>query len=108
MISLKSKITKKLLNYLFINPHENLYVNELSAKLQLDKRNLVKKLKELEREGIITSQKRGNLKFYSINRDFPLYSEYRKIVSKTIGLQEELRSLLAGVEGVKHAYIYGS
>ena len=48
MISLKSKVTKKILNYFFINPHENLYVNEISRKLQLDKRNLVKKIKELE------------------------------------------------------------
>ena len=46
MISLRSEITKKLLNYFFINPHESLYVNEMSQKLQLDKRNLVKKIKE--------------------------------------------------------------
>jgi len=108
MISLKSKPAKKLLNYFFINPQESLYLNELSAKLQLDKRNLVKKLKELEKEGIIISQKRGNLKFYRINTDFPLYAEYRKIVSKTIGLQEQIRSLLEDIEGIKHVYIYGS
>ena len=56
MISLRSEITKKLLNYFFINPQESLYVNELSSKLQLDKRNLVKKLKELEEVGILKSQ----------------------------------------------------
>ena len=46
MISFKSKITRELLNYFFINPHQSLYVNELSRKLDLDKRNLVKKIKE--------------------------------------------------------------
>jgi len=50
MISLKSKITRKLLNYFFLNPKESLYVNELSRNLALDKRNLVKKIKELETE----------------------------------------------------------
>ncbi len=40
MISLKSKITRKLLNYFFLNPKESLYVNELSRNLALDKRNL--------------------------------------------------------------------
>ena len=60
------KLTQKILNYFFINPQENLYVNELSRKLQLDKRNLVKKLKELETEGILNSKTRGTLKFYSI------------------------------------------
>ena len=91
MISLRSEITRKLLNYFFLNPKESLYVNELSRNLALDKRNLVKKIKELEREGILKSQDRGNLKLYSINRDYPLYDEYRRIVIKTIGFEENLR-----------------
>ena len=83
MISLRSEITKKLLNYFFLNPHESLYVNELVKKLHLDKRNLVKKIKELEKEGVLKSQTRGNLRLYSVNQDYPLYDEYRKIVIKT-------------------------
>ncbi len=68
MISLKSEITKKILNYFFINPQESLYVNELSRNLDLDKRNLVKKLKELEKEGILKSQINVNLiKYLSSN-----------------------------------------
>lgn len=85
MISLKSEITRKLLNYFFLNPEESLCINELSRNLALDKRNLVKKIKELETEGILKSQSRRNLIFYSINGDYPLYNEYRKIVIKTIG-----------------------
>jgi len=41
MISLRSKVARKILNYFFINPQESLYVNELSRKLEVDKRNLV-------------------------------------------------------------------
>lgn len=91
MISLKSEITKKLLNYFFINPQENLYVNELLRKFSLDKRNLVKKLRELEKEGILKSQIRGNLKLYSINKSYPLYKEYEKIVLKTVGLEDRMK-----------------
>jgi len=108
MISLNSTITAKLLNYFFINHKESLYVNELSRKLGLDKRNLVKKLKELESEGIFTSQTRGNLKLYSINRKYPLYKEYKKIIVKTLGLEANLRETLRDVKGIKQAYIYGS
>jgi len=75
MIPLRSEITRKLLDYFFINPHENLYVNELTRKLNLDKRNLVKKIRQLENEGILKSQSRGNLKLYSINTDYSLYKE---------------------------------
>lgn len=108
MISLRSEITKKLLNYFFINPQETLYVNELSRKLQLDKRNLVKKIKELEGEGILKSQNRGNLKLYSINQDYPLYDEYRRIVLKTLGFEDSLKKILKTTKGIKEAYIYGS
>jgi len=108
MISLRSEITKKLLNYFFINPHEELYVNEISKKLYLDKRNLVKKIKELEKEGILKSRHRGNLKLYSINKDYPLYNEYRIIVAKTLGFEENIKRILMEVKGIKEAYIYGS
>ena len=108
MVSLKSEITRKLLNYLFINPTDSLYVNELCRKLDLDKRNLVKKLRELEQEGILKSQSRGNLKFYSINRSFPLYEEYKKIVLKTIGFEDELKKMVKEIKDIKEAYIYGS
>lgn len=108
MISLRSEITKKLLNYFFMNPHESLYVNEMSQKLHLDKRNLVKKIKELEEEGILKSQRRGNLKLYSIDQDYPLYNEYRKIVMKTLGFEENIKRILEETKGIKEAYIYGS
>jgi len=108
MISLRSELTKKLLNYFFINPHESLYINELSRKLSLDKRNLVKKLKELEKHGILKSQIRRNLKLYSINKSYPLYKEYKKIILKTIGLEDKLKRFMKEIAGVKEAYIYGS
>ena len=100
MISLKSEITRKLLNYFFLNPKESLYVNELTRNLVLDKRNLVRKIKELETEGVLKSQSRGNLKFYSINRKYPLYNEYRKIVIKTIGFEKGLKSTLKDVKAI--------
>lgn len=108
MISLESNIARKLLNYLFMNPTCELFVNEIAKKLSLDKRNLVKKMKELEKEGIIKSQKKGNLKLYSINRDYPLYQEYKSILFKTSGFEASLRELISKIKGIKEAYIYGS
>lgn len=108
MISLRSEITRKVLNYFFINPQESLYVNELARKLDLDKRNLVKKIRELEREGILKSEKRGNLKLYSINKFYTLYKELKNILLKTVGLEDRLTTIIRGTKGVRKAYIYGS
>lgn len=108
MISLRSEISRKLLNYFFLNPNQSLYVNELTRNLQVDKRNLVKKIKELEEEGVLKSQARGNLKLYSISQQYPLYDEYRKIIVKTLGFEDELRKILAETKKLNAAYIYGS
>lgn len=108
MIPLKSEITKKLLSYFFINPDDSLYVNELARKLAVDKRNLVKKVRQLEAEGILKSQARGNLKFYSVNRAFPLYKEYRQLFLKSVGFEDKLKRTLGKVAGVNQVYIYGS
>lgn len=108
MISLRSDITKKILKYFFINPEDGLYVNELSRRLNLDKRNLVKKLRELETEGLLKSEIRGNLKIYSANKKFPFYKEYKKIVLATVGLEDRLKEILKGIRGIREAYLYGS
>jgi len=79
-----------------------------SKKLKLDKRNLVKKLKELEKEGILKSERKGNLKLYSLNKNYPLYREYKNIVLKTVGMEAKLKKILNEEKGVEEAYIYGS
>ncbi len=108
MISLKSQVARKVLGFFILNPQERLYVNELSRKLALDKRNLVKKLHELEKEGVLRSEKRGNLRLYGANQDFALYEEYRKIILKTVGVETRLREIIGETPGIKEAYIYGS
>lgn len=97
-----------MLSYFFLNPEEQLYVNEIAKTLKLDKRNLVKKLKEFEADGLLAKTARGNMKLYSANRRNPLYNEYRKIILATAGVEGALRRILAALPGVTEAYLYGS
>jgi predicted nucleotidyltransferase len=108
MFTLKSKVTKKVLTFFFINPHESLYVNEMAVLLGIDKRNLVKKLRELESLGLMKSAARGNLRLYSVNPSYPLYREYKRIFQKTVGVEAKLRNVVSLTPGVKRAYIFGS
>ena len=108
MISLRSAITQKLLKYFFLHADDCLYVNELSRKLHVDKRNLVKKLKELEDEGILQSDRHGNLKLYSIRKGYPLYDQYKTIIYKTVGIEQSLRDIVSRIKGIQGAYLYGS
>lgn len=108
MISMRSKITKKLFNYYFLNPKEYLFVNEISRKLDIDKRNLVKKLNELEQEGILKYKFQGNQKLYSINERYPLYNEYKKITFKTIGIENRLKDIFSNTKDIEKAILYRS
>jgi len=65
-------------------------------------------VRELELAGLLISEKKGNLKLYSVNQKFPLYKEYKRIILKTIGVEEKLKHILRAVPGVKEAYLYGS
>ena len=108
MISLRSKVTRKVLTYFFTNPHQDLYVNEMAAGLGVDKRNLVKKLRELESLGLMRSEARGNLRLYSVIPSYPLYREYKRIFQKTVGVEARLRGVVSLTPGVRRAYIFGS
>ena len=108
MISLKSNITRELLGYFFLHEEEALYVNEMVRRLGIDKRNLLKKLGEFTEAGLFKTEARGNLKYYALNRTFPLYNEYKRIVLKTAGIEFQLRESLRSIKGIKRAFIYGS
>jgi len=108
MISFRSKITVKLLDYYFLNTGARHYINELARLLDLDPKNLDRKLKELEKAGLFQSEVRGKERYFFINRSFPLLSQYRQIFLKTHGLEKKLKEIMDGTAGVKEAYIFGS
>ncbi len=108
MISLKSRVIVDIMNYFFLNNTEGLYVNEMVKKFAVDKRNLVKKLRELEREGLFYTEKKGSEIYYYLNKKFPLYHEYKGIILKTVGLEKQLHNLLKNVPKIEEVFIFGS
>ena len=108
MIPLRSKVVKSLLGFLYLNPDQEFYTYDLCKRLRLDKGNLVKKLQELTKEGLLKDRQLGNLKLYKLNPDYPLFNEYKHIVQKTVGLEARLKAILAKTKGVEEAYLFGS
>lgn len=108
MLNLRSKITQAVLGYFMLHEGAELYVHEMARRLSLDQKNLDRKLKELEKEGIFKSERRGKERYYSLNNSFPLLKEYKKIILKTVGLEHTLKETLQRVKGLKQAYLFGS
>lgn len=108
MINLRSKITIKILNYYFLNKEKANYINELARMLDVDPGNLFRKLKELEREGLFSSELRGQQRYFFLNKKYPFLAEYKKMYESKFGLVEILKDKLKKIPGLQEAYIFGS
>jgi len=104
----KSKIRRDLLALFFSNADRKYYVRELERILGYSAGNIRRELLRLQRDNLFLTQKVGNLLFYSLNQDHPLFEELKSIVSKTIGIEASLRALLSSLENIKAAFIFGS
>ncbi len=108
MIITKSKIGNKILNYFFVNKNARHYINELARILELDPKNVDKKLKEFEVAGILKSEFSGNQRYFFINSQFPLLNQYEQIFKKTSGIENIIKLFVEKNNSIKEAYIYGS
>lgn len=108
MISLRSKVAIKLLDYYFLNPDAQHYINELARILGLDPKNTETKLKEFEKKGLLKSEFRGKERYFFLAKDNPVLEHYRQIFLKTYGIEKRLRDMIRGIKGLEQAYIFGS
>jgi predicted nucleotidyltransferase len=108
MFNFKSQITIKTLGYFFVNPDKKHYINELAGILAVDPGNLFRKLKELEAEGILQSEVKGNQKYYWLNKKYPLFNELKKSFELKHGFTAILKDKLIKLKDLQTAYIFGS
>lgn len=83
----RSSLKKRLLVHFFTHPNEKLYLREIAAKIHVDPANLSREFRALEKEGVFVSEKKGLQKYFSLNRNYPLYEELKAVILKTAGYQ---------------------
>ena len=104
----KSKARQAIFRLYFTNPEKSFYLRQLERELGVPVSMLRKELISLENEGLFSSSRQGNLLYYSLNKEYPLYSEIKAIVFKTVGIQGSLSKALLDTKDIKAAFIYGS
>lgn len=107
-ILLSTKLRRKLLAYSFAHLDESYYVRELAILINEDAGNLSRELRKLEEEGLYASFTRGKAKFYSLNKKYPLFRQLKEIVSKTEGVEGQLKGIVTRFKNISLAFIYGS
>ncbi|MHB8160599.1 MAG: nucleotidyltransferase domain-containing protein [Thermoleophilia bacterium] len=67
-----------------------------------------KELSNLSNIGFVKSEKEANVRYFRVNKSFPLYNELKSIVYKTVALADPLRDALEKIGDIQIAFIYGS
>lgn len=100
--------TGKLLQLFFQDPERRLYVRELSKLLNKEPGYFQRILNNLVEEGVLVDEREANLRYFRLNKKYPLYDELKNLVSKTLGIEAKLKKLVEDFAGVKCAFIFGS
>ena len=109
LIRLFSSETRvSLLTLFFTRLDKRFYVRELARQLGRDISGIKRELDNLERAGLLTSEKVGNLRYYHVNKASPLYAEMKGIIAKTTGIHASVRDGLRKIKGIRTAILYGS
>jgi predicted nucleotidyltransferase len=104
----KSKIRQGLLALFFTNPSKKYYLREIQRILGYSAGSIRRELLKFQKDNLFNTQKEGNLLYYALNMEHPLFKELKAIVAKTVGIEGSLRNALSSVEKIKIAFIYGS
>lgn len=104
----KSRIRQDLLSLLFTNPSQRYYLRELQRLLGYSAGSIRRELLKFHHDDLVTTQRVGNLLYYTVNTTHPLFKELKSIVTKTVGVAGLLKSALSAVNDITIAFIYGS
>lgn len=104
----RSKIRQDILVVFFTHPAREHFLRELERLLGYSAGNIRRELLKFKEENLFKTRPAGNLVYYSVNEDHPLYHELKSIVFKTIGVEGSLRDSLGKFKEIRTAFIYGS
>lgn len=104
----RSKVRQDILVVFFSHPAREHYLRELERLLGYSAGNIRRELLKFKAENLFKTRPAGNLLYYSVNEDHPLYHEIKSIVFKTIGVEGSLRDVLGKFKEISTAFIYGS
>jgi predicted nucleotidyltransferase len=98
-----------LLRVFCIEPDKEYYQRELERMTGAHLRQLQRDLVRLEQAGLIVNRISGNRVYYRAQRRHPVFDDLRRVVLRTVGLSDVLRTVLADAgSSIRAAFVFGS
>ncbi len=82
-IFITSRVRRKIIVVFTKYPDFRTHVRALSKLIKEDPGNIQRELQRLERGGFLIMTKRGNVRIYQMNKQFPLLKELQSMVIKS-------------------------
>jgi predicted transcriptional regulator with HTH domain len=101
-----SSVRADVLSLLLNSPDEQFYIREIAELLRKNPSGVKRELDNLEKMGIVVSERVANLKYFRVNKESPLFSELKNLITKSLGLPGALKAVLRA-SGAKAAFLYG-
>jgi len=105
---LRSQVAGDLLALLYLHPEGEYSLTEAANVIGAGLNTVHYEVGKLAEGGLISTRKRGNLRLVRAVTDSPLSRPLTDLLAVTYGPLPVLSDLLADVEGITEAYIYGS
>jgi hypothetical protein len=103
LISSKTRI--KLLIRFFFNPKTQSYLRELAKEFKVSTNSVREELNQLTRTKLLKAEKNGRHVFYAANQEHPLFPELRSMVSKVMGIDQVIDSIVTRLGDLERAYL---
>ena len=98
----------EILELFFKNSDREFYFREIAASLNKEPGAIQNYLNSLVKQNILQDERKGNMRFFKLNKNHPIYEEIKSIISKTIGIEYKLKELVSVLSKVEYAFIFGS
>jgi DNA-binding transcriptional ArsR family regulator len=105
---LRSQVAGDLLALLYLHPEDEYSLTEAASAMGASLNAVHYEAGKLSEAGLISTRKRGNLRLVRAVTDSLLSRPLTDLLAVTYGPLPVLTDLLANVEGIAEAYIYGS
>jgi predicted nucleotidyltransferase len=102
-----SKIRIKLLMRFFLNPDSRSYLRQLATEFNVSTNAVRLELNQLTKTGLLKSERQGRQVYYMANAGHALFPELRSMVSKVMGIDQVIESIINRLGNIEAAYLVG-
>ena len=104
---ISSKTRVRLLVRLFFNPNTRSYLRELANEFDVSTNAVREELNQLKKTKLLKTEKCGRQIFYMANTKHSLFPELKSMVSKVMGIDRVIDSIVRRLGNLQQAYLVG-